>query len=224
MAISLLDYCDGTGTIYSATSSSMDSTGADFLIAVVSAYNSPIDPTAFSDNRGNSWSVLCSHTGINNQSIFYCQNPTSVGVGHTFTYTKGFAVYPSIGGYAWSGVDLAENFATNNTAVRSSVTVGSVTSGADYSLFFLTVGTGHTITLSSISGGFTTLSNITGVSAQYQGLHTAYKIQTVAGSRTENPTATFSGTQNIGASMGSFLQATPAGGGGGANVHPLYLN
>lgn len=218
MAITLVNYGSGTGTTAAATSSAIDTTGANLLIAVVSGFSGEIDESAFSDNKSNTFFVISHTIGTSSQKVFGCFNP-SVGSGHTVTYTAS-ASYPQVGLYSFSGVD-APNFvfSRNDSASRSSVTVGAVEATKNNSLFFLSVSSGNPHTLSSVTGGFTTLTNVGGISAQYMGLHTAYKIQSTAG--TENPTATMSGSMHVAATMSTFLEASS---GGGATIHPLYAN
>ena len=218
MAITLVSYGDGTGTTASATSSAIDTTGANLLIAVVSGFNAEIDESVFSDNKSNTFFVISDTTGNASSKVFGCFNPT-VGIGHTVSYSKSSS-YPQVGLYSFSGVD-APNFvfSQNDSASRSSVTVGSVEATKNNSLFFLSVTSGP-YTLSSVTGGFTTLTNVGGVGAAYMGLHTAYKIQSAAGA--ENPTVTMSGSGDLSATMSTFLEATS--GGGGAVLHPLRSN
>lgn len=216
MAITLVSYGDGTGTTASATSSAIDTTGANLLIAVVSGYNAEIDESVFSDNKSNTFFVISHTIGLSSGKVFGCFNPT-VGTGHTVSYSKS-ASYPQVGLYSFSGVD-APNFvfSRNDSATRSSVTVGSVEATKNNSLFFLSVISGNPYTLSSVTGGFTTLTNVGGIAASYMGLHTAYKIQSAAGA--ENPTATMSGSMHLAATMSTFLEAAPSG--GGSQFHPL---
>ena len=220
MAITLVSYGDGTGTTASATSSAIDTTGANLLIAVVSGFNAEIDESVFSDNKSNTFFVISHTIGTSSGKVFGCFNPT-VGTGHTVSYSKSSS-YPQVGLYAFSGVD-APNFVfsrNDSATAASSVTVGSVEATKNNSLFFLSVTSGNPYTLSSVTGGFTTLTNVGGIAASYMGLHTAYKIQSAAGA--ENPTATMSGSMHLAATMSTFLESTS--GGGGAVLHPLRSN
>ena len=105
---------------------------------------------------------------------------------------------------------LTSFFHATIVQLGSSVTVGAVEATKNNSLFFLSVTSGNPYTLSSITGGFTTLTNAGGVSGSYMGLFTAYKIQSTAG--TENPTATMSGSVHLAATMSTFLDAASGGG------------
>ena len=78
-----LEPSDGTTPI---TSQPIDTTGANFIVAVVETFL-PQNFT-FSDNKSNVWSQLPTAHGENQvPSIFFSINPT-VGSGHTFTATS----------------------------------------------------------------------------------------------------------------------------------------
>ena len=70
MAITLVSYGDGTGTPVSATSSAIDTTGANLLIAVVSGFNGEIDESSFSDNKSNTFFVISHTIGTSSQKVF----------------------------------------------------------------------------------------------------------------------------------------------------------
>jgi hypothetical protein len=69
------------------TSAAIDTTGANFLVAVVSSYDDTFSEVAFSDSKGNTWhsaGVPSFGGGLHATWIFYAYNAT-VGTGHTFT-------------------------------------------------------------------------------------------------------------------------------------------
>lgn len=91
--------------------SAIDTTGADFLVALVGYFNGVNAPGSVTDSKGNSWTALtaylCAGTTQFGQ-LWYCKNPI-VGSGHTFSF--GAAVtYPCIFVEAWSGADLTSPF------------------------------------------------------------------------------------------------------------------
>lgn len=74
------------------TTGTLNSTGADLLIAVVSMYGGRAVDYTVSDSKSNSWSSAPASWNFGTDTlgvavkIFYCK-PTSVGSGHTFTIT-----------------------------------------------------------------------------------------------------------------------------------------
>ncbi len=89
----------------SGTTSAVDTTGADLLVAAVAYFDGAGTVT---DSKGNTWTGLTPATPGSGRAcrLLYCV-PTSVGGGHTFSTPSGF------GGLcvsAWSGVDTATPF------------------------------------------------------------------------------------------------------------------
>jgi hypothetical protein len=70
--------------ITTAGSSTLNTTGATLLVAVLGAYNA--DPT-ISDSKGNTWNYLTSYQRVNGTytRIAYAYASLSLGAGHTFT-------------------------------------------------------------------------------------------------------------------------------------------
>ena len=218
MAIAFIDYCDGGGNGSTATTSAMDSTGADLLIVSVETYNNTAPKSGLSDNKSNTFIELAHiSNGTSDQRVFLCRNP-SVGTGHTFTYSLG-ASYPGISAAAFSGVGVLVG-SEYTTATASTITSGSLSTTSNGSLFFFSVGSANVVTQSSISSSFVELSDLAGVANYYMGIHTSYKIQSTAGS--ESPTSTMSASNSLNS---AFLVFEPApSGGGGAVLHPLRSN
>jgi hypothetical protein len=219
MAIAFIDYCDGGGNGSTATTSAMDSTGADLLIVSVETYSTTVPKSGLSDNKSNTFIELAHiSNGVSDQRVFICRNP-SVGTGHTFTYSLGSS-YPAISAAAFSGVGILVG-SEYTTATASTITSGSLSTTSNGSLFFFSVGSQTGVTQSSVSSGFTELSDVAGVPAVNTGIHTSYKIQSTAGS--ESPTSTMSGSSDLNSAFLVFEPA-PSGGGGGAVLHPLRSN
>lgn len=83
------------------TSSAINSTGADLVIAAASYYNT--SPTV-TDSAGNTWTYATIRSGgIYRTRIAYCLAPTT-SASHTITWS-GSSSYPSIAFAAFSGVD-----------------------------------------------------------------------------------------------------------------------
>ena len=221
MAITFVDSCDGQHQS-SVTTSAMDSTGADTIIVSVQTYNTTVPLTAISDSKSNLFVQLAHNNfGVYDQRIFVCRNPT-VGASHTFSFSTGSASYAVVSAAAFSGVGVLSANDYTDASSASSVSAGPLTATSNGSLFYFSIGTGSTVTQSSVSGGFTEITDVAGVPGSWMGLHTSYKIQSSAGS--ENPTATLSGTDTMNATLLMFDPLPAAGGGGAGTYHPLYLN
>lgn len=194
------------------TSSGVDTTGANLLVAMTSGYLG--NPT-LTDSYGNTWTAL---TAVSNGSgasvrLLYCANP-SVGSGHTFTAAKSGG-YPAVAVQAWSG-SAASPFDQENGAVSSgtsSQATGSVTPSEDNELL-VTGATASTsgFNISSVDSGFTTTDIIQpgfGDSSATYGMALAYLVQTTAASK--NPTWTYSGTHNPTAVVATFKASAATG-------------
>lgn len=190
------------------TTSGVDTTGADLLVAVVSYYGQTGtgDP-AFSDSKSNSWTALTARElGFNNAAvkIFYCK-PTSVGSGHTFTAAATNS-YPTVSVSAFSGAKATSPFdqesGTATNSASTSYQAGSITPSEDGCLLVAGVttdGTSHTINSSFNATATDKLSS------NRMGGGIAYKVQTTAGA--ENPTWSWTGSTMRAAALASFKPA-----------------
>lgn len=186
MAYSLLVHA-GAGCVSGdqvATTSAIDTTGADFIAIVVSIFGD-INASLPTDSKSNTWvaAEILDGTGANSCAIFYCQNPT-VGTGHTFTWNHGSS-FPSIYVAAFSGVGTGSIVDQVNKAQATQP--GSITPVQNNELIitgFSTNGGGVTPTVSS---PFTVTDAIAFLaSGDNEGGGLAYQIQTSA--TAENPT------------------------------------
>lgn len=215
MAIALVaNVGAGSATSNNVTTGSIDTTGADLIVIVVSAYGGA--PT-LSDSKGNTWTARTSYGPIHVCKIYYCASPT-VGSGHTFTLTSS-TLYPTVNVAAFSGTHATpydvENGYAEVGAPSTTGQPGSVTPSEDNEV--LITGTTHASTVSSIGSSFTITDNIAYGAGTNIGGAMAYKIQTSAGA--ENPTWTYGSAQYFTASIATFK----AGGGGAAVVSRLCL-
>lgn len=192
-----------------ATTSAIDTTGADLIVCVI-GYDLVGDVTAdVTDSASNTWSVagIGSTTTTRTASIFFCQAPTTSAT-HTFTMT---GMFVSIAVLAFSGVCGRVDAITRN--IGSSVTSlapGSITPTLDGELLVTGLCLPTTAT-ASIDAGFTISDQVGGTTGQFVGA--AYLIQTSAAAA--NPSWSFS--SNTGAAiMAGFTLATPATAAGGA--------
>lgn len=191
MSFTLVAHTAANGaTSGGVTTSSINTTGADFLVLIVSDYQATTASTP-TDSKSNTWTALTPQaTGVFNRcKIWYCKNPT-VGSGHTFTYTL-TAGFSSLAVAAFSGSDTSSPFDQQNGASTSGATTiqpGSVTPSQANEL--IVVGLAETNSGSvSINGGFTISDQVDYVPGTAFGVSLAYLIQTTA--TAENPTWTW---------------------------------
>lgn len=192
------------------TTGTMDSTGADFLVAVLSQYVTG-STGSVSDSKTNAWTALTEYQSpdtFDRVRIFYARpNPTTgkVGTGHTFTVTV-TAGYPTLIVAAFSGSDVSpfdspEN-GTSNSGSGTSLQPGSITPDEDNELIITGLMTEADTTSTVVPTGYTSVAALDGVGGAAAGGGMAYKIQTTKGA--ENPSWTWTNTS-------SRAQATIAG-------------
>jgi hypothetical protein len=178
------------------TTSSIDSSGADFLVLVyLHAYIFQYRPNAYSDSNGNTWNFIAEslYNGQNpyfSLRVYWCGSPV-VGSGHTASAGDvGTTTYPAILLSAWSGgpsssavdsYDVRNNqefFPSNN------LYGGSVTPAQDNSLIIAAApgDGGSSIYPQTATTGFSLLGGGGGTS-QGKGLGVYYDIQTTATNR-----------------------------------------
>lgn len=207
MAITHIASATAAGGNASATTGSVDSTGADLAVISVGTF---FGSWSFSDSKGNTYTALTNYTsGLFNQQQAYCLNPT-VGSGHTFTVGNSADVQPGVGASVFAGVDSYDS-ETGTSASANTTTTGSITPPEDGCL--LTTGFMNDGGSSwSVGSSFTLAGSINANPGTNQGAAWGYKIQTTAGA--ENPTWTSNGNNNCRASIAVFLPAAGGGGGG----------
>lgn len=171
------------------TTSAIDTTGANLLIAYVNEYTGYSHSFAVSDSKSNTWTPLTAKddASSNYSQLFYCAGPT-VGSGHTFSIGNGGAGNPIIAVQAWSGANVSPFDVQNgSTAGATTIQPGSVTPSNNNSLIVCGFSDGSA-TSYSINGGYTTTDNDDASSHQNQGMGLAYLVQTSAAAT--NPTWT----------------------------------
>lgn len=158
MAVSLISTLTGGASNFAgALAGSINTTGANFLIAGIGYYG-PGGSPGISDSKGNTWVGLTAHlaTGVGHR-FFYVKNAT-VGTSHSFTLSGG-EIYPGAVIHAFANVLDAVAEAENGasaTAGGTSLATGSVTPTLNGSLvlagFGGSIGTGNT---PGVTGGLT---------------------------------------------------------------------
>lgn len=214
MTITPIANASGTGSSTTATTSAVDTTGANY-IAIAYSWFGGGTPTVF-DNKGNSPTATTKYSNASggNIQVAYFEAPT-VGSGHTFTIASGgSAIYPAICMQALDGV-ASSALDQQNGAITdgSSINTGSVTPTDPNEVLLTALIKGLSGT-NSIDSGFTISNQIDYVGAGNMGCSLAYKIQTTAGA--ENPQWSWSGTDTYCAA--TILTFKAAAGGGGAET------
>lgn len=182
------------------TSGSINSTGANFLIVAVADFGSGATGTVTDSKSNLGWTPLTAYNTAGDARIhlYYCV-PTSVGSGHTVSYT---GTLPAIAFAAFSNVNAipfdSEVGATGST---SNPVGGSITPSAAGALVIsATANLGNNT--GSVDSGFAIVGSYLGVSGNNYSLGMAYLIQTIAA--TVNPTWTVSVTNPWSATNAGF--------------------
>lgn len=212
MTIALIAEAGGATSTTSATTSAIDSTGADLLIlGVADFYGSPSLTSHVSDSKGNTYVKIGeTDTSGYSVSIFACFNPI-VGAGHTATYSTGGATYPSAHLSAWSGaISIPGRYIGAGSASATSQQPGSLTPISDNHCILSYLFNGAVQTY-SINGGFTKMTGVAYNAGVSVGLEAAYLIQTTAAAA--NPTWSCGSATQL---VTGQTPIPPQGGGGGS--------
>lgn len=207
------------GGASSVTTGNLNTTGADILVVAVTDY-SVVALGSVSDNKGNTWTQLTTQAGtIARCTLWYAVNPT-VGSNHTFTYTAGSTVYPTIYVQAWSGSDLTSPFDVQNGSKDSGSTTiqpGSITPNNANSLIITAVNFWTNTNAPTINSSMTVDDTAVYSAGAEFGGGIAYIVQGSAAAI--NPTW----SANISGGNAAVIAAfKPASGGGGATVSNLF--
>lgn len=198
-SISFVANTAAQGTADGATSSAINTTGANLLIIALVTYSGVSTDAVISDNKSNKWIPLSTNSSSGARTRFYYAQSPTVGSGHTFSAT-GTGTYPAIAVSAWAGASTAP-YDTENTSTFSGSTAaaGSVTPSTSGELVLAAWGDGITNdpTGVSVDSGFTILDTLTNVAGTAFGVSHAYLIESAA--TTKNPT--LSGTLGAGSSV-----------------------
>lgn len=194
MAISLIASIAQAQNASNPSTSAIDTTGANLLIAIVH-YRAASGGGTIADSKGNSWTGLTPRENSTNAGIriYYATNSPTVGSGHTLTLTGDFATIELL---AFSGAHATAPFDVENGAAAdssgASIQPGSVAPSEDGSVIVvgLTEGNDPGGGGPSINSGFST-PVYTVFSSPSRGGAASYLIQTTAAA--VNPTWTVSG-------------------------------
>lgn len=183
----------GSANQNNVTTPAINTTGANAIVLGVALYNSSASVT---DSLSNTWLPINSYTAFSNQpfiQMFQCQQPCTVGTGHTFTESNSGS--PLLFAAAFSNIAASpvdQQNGGNSGTPATTVQPGSITPNQNNEVVVTLLGaaayTGTTV--NSISSGFTVTDYISydNVGYTHIGGAFAYSIQTTASA--VNPTWT----------------------------------
>ncbi len=181
----LFGHATSGSTSATVTVGPFDSTCADLIVVSVNQ-DATVAAGAVTDNKGNG-TYTGSPANIHSlHSMFYIR-PTTVGTGHTITYTVGAASFPSVQVAAFSGSVSSplDTYGEDSAAGNADVTNATLdppptTPVADKELFVVGGGAGAIATCTfSINSGFTITDQFGGSSVDYNGMM-SYFVQPTA--------------------------------------------
>lgn len=205
----IIAHAGAAGTSNSATTASIDTTGANLLVVSACWYPGVTADAVITDSKGNTWTALTRRgtvgVSLTANRLFYCYGGT-VGTGHTFT-TTATGGYHSIQVIALSGMAASPLDQQNGGQDGGTWTTrqpGSITPSQDNTVVIAALtfeaNSGGTI---SINDSFTIADTVAYGTGTNDGGSLAYKILTVASS--QNPTWTSSSSSGDAAlSIASF--------------------
>lgn len=196
-----------------AVTGSLDTTGANLLVAVIAEFEPGTDPVCtMQDSKSNSWTGLTTQFDNSGARVtIYYSVPTSVGSGHTFTSNQGGVfLYSCVFVSAWSGAAASSPFDQQNgahdvTETLTTLATGSVTPSEDSELVIAGCAQSNAGSNHSINGGFT-ISNAENHSG---GVHIAggmaYLVQTTA--TAANPSWSWTSAARVAVAIATFKAA-----------------
>jgi hypothetical protein len=208
MAISAV----GTITATSGTTGELNTTGADFLVAVVSTFNSS---TSFGDSKSNTWTAISESANEWITVKVYYSVPSSVGTGHTFSNTGG--LFQSVWVGAFSGVTATTPLDGSASATGSGTSgnPGSLTPSVDGCLLIVGVDNNTSGPQSGTVSGYTA-TNIDNAGVNMS-LLVGYLVQSTAGA--SNPSISWVSSCSWSAIHAAFKPA-----GGAAAAKPVLFH
>ena len=210
MAISLVTSSAAAFGNSSATTSAINTTGANCLIMWIGAWRGtqPAPSVAVSDSKGNTWTALNgSGNSTTDGCFFYCLNPT-VGSGHTATVNNSVnANWACICLMSFSGVGSVDTPQSTSvsSALVTSLATGSVTPNQANSLIVAGLqyyDFGNSGIVPSINSGFTRVAELH-LNSQAPDTCVGYLIQSAAAA--VNPTFSFGSTNPVATSAAAVF-------------------
>lgn len=209
----------GTG-INGGTTSSLNTTGSTLLVVGVISYALGTVPVVVSDSKSNTWTPLTASQIASDAraQIFYAENPSSVGSGHTFSVGY-VSIYAAVFVLALSGTVTTSVFDQQAGTTATSVTSfqpGSVTPGSDNEIIVSLWGVNGTYSGLSVDSGFTSIGSVAFSSGNYYGGAMGYKIQGAAAA--VNPQWSWTTSRGVAGRNATFKAASGGATGGGVLI------
>lgn len=203
------------------TSSAMNTSGADLLVAAVTlALGGSV---TLSDSKSNSWTAGPEASNGATTLRLYYSVPTSVGSGHTFTIS-GTSVFSSISVQAWAGAHTSPFDQENDNAADpvSSIQPGSVTPSDNGQLLVTAMhNSGDTSDASrSIDTSFATPYQKGLVGGASYAIASSYFVQSSAAAI--NPSWSWSTGATAGLAVIASFKASAGGGGGPVTAKIIF--
>ena len=197
--ITLIDH--GSGTVSAPLT--LNTSGANFLVALVSIFGTSTTPVDSVGGLGNSWTALTTYGTTENYTIWYCQNPAHTGAGHTFSNAGAYAGFQvmAFSGMLTSGVFDVET--GNTSGAGASISPGLLTPTSGHRLVVVGLG-GYSQTgaVTNSDGTFTLANKIDYAVGANMAAAAWYAIQTT-GTAT-NPTLGTTGGSQMSTTIASF--------------------
>lgn len=195
----------------SETSSAIDTSGANLLVAVFL----DVAPgyVTFSDSKSNTWAPAetVSTGGGEEFHVVYCENGT-VGSGHTFTASGLGIFYGTVFAFAGGGGGFDDAVGAGDVDGNNTAQSGSITPAESGEVFVVyNYGYGDVASSLTTDSGFTETAEVNLGGGGEAGFSSCYKIKTDATS--ENPTTTgtsWSSTDFMFLIMAAFKAAVAA--------------
>ncbi len=209
MSISLVaNTAKGASPAGNTTTTGIDTTGADFIVAVIADFQSAVP--SLTDSKSNVWDlVMLKRSGASQLVAMYVSYPTSVGSSHTFTTAT--ASFPAIAIAAFSGMSsqFGSAFSTTNVFTRQPGTVAL----AQATGLLITGICVNAITTLTIDDSFSISDQVAVVGGAHEGVGLAYRIVSTG---THSPTWTLSTSTTVAAVLAGFGGTASGSTGGGS--------
>lgn len=201
----------GSTNTTSVTTAAINTTGADLLVMASSACSSNCGfsgSETVTDSKGNTWTSLTAKDANNAYVRLYYSKPTSVGSGHTFTFSyTGANNYPALAVLALSGTNatpLDQQAAGGSAGSGTTLQPGSATPGVNNEILITAI-SDYTPATFSINSGFTIADQEAALSqGSNMGVALAYFVQGTAGALNPTWTSNVSQTTGMSSVMATF--------------------
>jgi hypothetical protein len=152
--IALVAFTTTTGTLSTATTNAINTTGANTIFIATSVDNGSLG--TISDNKGNSYVIDKTIAGgSGSQAVLYRSSSSTpiVGTGHTFTITGAIGSFISVAAFSGLAASPLDQSASASPAAGTSGSPGSVTPTQNNELFITVISAYTSITAPAVTPG-----------------------------------------------------------------------